>query len=230
MQTFIDFHTHQLAAPPKEVWKNINLQQSTLEFLDPASLQCGQGRSTFSAGIHPWYIDAERQQAQLQTVETMLQHPNCLALGEAGLDRLSKVDFLLQRAIFIEQIHLSERYQKPIILHCVRAFPEILQLKRQFEPRQAWIFHGFNQKKAILEQVQLSGCYLSVGAAVLNPQSVISKLLPNIDLGSFLLETDDKAVSIQEIYHQIMLLKEIEQDALILAMQKNMYKIFGRNE
>ena len=230
MQSFLDFHTHQLAVPSKEVWKNITLQQSALEILDPALLHSGEGRMTFSVGIHPWYIDAERQQEQLQTVATLLQHPNCLALGEAGLDRLSKVDFLLQQSIFIEQIHLSERYQKPIILHCVRAFPEILQLKREFKPSQAWIFHGFNQKKTILEQVQLSGCYLSVGAAVLNPLSAISKLLPNIDIGSIFLETDDKAVTIQEIYDQIMLLKGIDRDSLILAMQKNMYKIFGKRE
>jgi TatD DNase family protein len=230
MQSYLDLHCHQLGEADVEVWKNINLQSSANAFMATDAWNERSGKTTFSAGVHPWYIDAAQPQAQIAKVAILLQHKNCLALGEAGLDKLIQVDYSLQKTIFIEQIELSEYYRKPMILHCVRSFQEILQLKRQFAPKQPWIFHGFNQKETILEQVLDSGCYLSVGAAVLNPKSAISRLLPGIDIDSIFLETDTATASIRAIYKQTMLLKNMKEDALILAIQKNWYKIFGRLE
>jgi len=44
----------------------------------------------FSLGIHPWYIVEAKIEEQLNWLEANLNHPNCLALGECGLDK--KID------------------------------------------------------------------------------------------------------------------------------------------
>lgn len=53
----------------------------------------------------------------------------CLAIGEAGLDKLASADILLQKEVLIRQILLSESVGKPLVIHCVKAFNELIELK-----------------------------------------------------------------------------------------------------
>lgn len=52
------------------------------------------------------------------------------AIGECGLDKYSQVDFDIQKQYFIKQIELSELTHKPLIIHCVKAYNELLNLKK----------------------------------------------------------------------------------------------------
>ena len=64
----------------------------------------------YSIGIHPWYIDAASLTDDLAIIDKALATKNCLALGECGLDKLSKTDFNLQKVVFEKQLLLAEKH------------------------------------------------------------------------------------------------------------------------
>ena len=62
----------------------------------------------YSIGIHPWYIDENRLENDLKTIEEKLQLSECLALGECGLDKRIEIPLALQIEVFEKQIELAE--------------------------------------------------------------------------------------------------------------------------
>ena len=97
----------------------------------------------FSVGIHPWFLD--NWQAQLDAVVTLASHPNCWAIGECGIDKNTSTPLPLQQQIFTEQIAIAEALQKPLIIHCVKAYSEVIALRQRTHARQLWVLHGFRQ-------------------------------------------------------------------------------------
>ena len=83
----------------------------------------------YSIGIHPWYIDEKRVDSDLAIINEKLQFPHCLALGECGLDKRIEIPMQLQLEVFEKQISIAETHQKPLVLHLVAAFDELLALK-----------------------------------------------------------------------------------------------------
>ncbi|KAF5297934.1 hypothetical protein FQR65_LT19644 [Abscondita terminalis] len=76
-------------------------------------------------GIHPWYIVADRVEDDLAVIEEKIQTSNCLAVGECGLDKRIEIPFSLQEQVFRKQLALAQKYQKPVVIHCVASFPGI---------------------------------------------------------------------------------------------------------
>ena len=62
---------------------------------------------------------------------------------------MAKAPMELQLAVFKEQVKLSEKLGLPLIIHCVKAMDELLAVKKEFRPQQAWIWHGFRGKTGI---------------------------------------------------------------------------------
>ncbi len=164
---------------------------------------------------------------ELFLLEEKLQHENCYAIGECGLDKAIDVDFNFQKAVFIQQIHLSEKYQKPMILHCVSAVKEIIEIKKQFSPSQTWIFHGFQKNKQLAESLVFNGIFLSFGETVLS-KSDLQNVILDFPLDYLFIETDNSEVSIVSIYQKIAIIKNIEIAALKEKIQVNFNTIFKK--
>ncbi|MDR3142179.1 MAG: TatD family hydrolase [Tannerellaceae bacterium] len=172
-----------------------------------------------SVGIHPWYIeDVAVQMKQLRDVAAL---PEVVAIGEAGLDRLTDTPIDIQRDIFARQAHLAEALQKPFIIHCVKAWEELIAVKKQIKPKTAWIIHGFRGKPDMAEQLVYQGFYLSFGA-YFNPGS-----LPTGYPDHILTETDDKDSNIQMVYRQIASALHITEEELGKQIQKNVKSLFS---
>jgi TatD DNase family protein len=62
------------------------------------------------------------------------------------------------------QLHLAERVQKPVTLHIVRTFHQILSLRREISPKQRWVIHGFRGKPQLAQQLLDAGFCLSYGS------------------------------------------------------------------
>ena len=181
--------------------------------------------SLHSRGIHPWNVD-ENYRLKLRELQTDLQYPFCLALGEIGLDKLCSSDFELQRKAFIQQIELSEEFKLPIIIHCVKASNELFQLKKEVKPSQKWIWHGFN-KIHLLQQALDIEIIPSVGQAIINNQPLqqeVSKLNPN----QFLLETDTSSFSIETIYKTVAMSRNYSLETLQKEQITNFKTIFTK--
>lgn len=177
----------------------------------------------FSIGIHPCFINSLHIDNQLETIKQKLQHKNCIALGEIGLDKLCAVDFSLQQKVLEKQMKLATEYQKPIIIHCVKAHQEIISIFKKSDFACAKIIHGFNKNQHIAMQFLANNFYLSFGKSLLY-SATLQKVFHNIPLEKIFLETDETNLSIRTIYQKAAILKNLSIEQLqqiILENAKN---------
>jgi len=179
----------------------------------------------YSIGIHPWYIDENRLENDLKTIEEKLQLSECLALGECGLDKRIEIPLALQIEVFEKQIELAEKYQKPLVLHLVAAFDELIEIKKRLKITVPIIIHGFSKNEQVAKQLIDNGFYLSFGKYLLrNPElETVLKSVPN---DRFFLETDTIEETLDEVYTLAAKYKNIKMEDLIEILNVNFNTVF----
>lgn len=182
----------------------------------------------YSIGIHPWHIDANRLENDLKIIEEKLQLKECLALGECGLDKRIEVPMVLQIEVFERQIALAEKYEKPLVLHLVAAFDELIEIKKRLKITVPIIIHGFSKNEQVAQQLIVNGFYLSFGKYLLrNPDlETVFKSVPN---DKFFLETDTIEETLEEVYTLAAKYKNIKIEDLIELVNTNFTAVFKSN-
>ena len=173
-----------------------------------------------------WYLDANFLDEDLAIIESKLPLENCLAIGECGLDKRIAIPLSLQTEVFEKQLLLAQQYAKPVILHCVAAFQELIAIKNQLKITVPMIVHGFSKNEIIAKQLVDAGFYLSFGKYLLrNPElEPVFKTIPN---ERFFLETDTIEEGIREVYAIAAKIRTIEADILQQQIQKTYTKVFS---
>lgn len=207
---YVNIHTH--------------LREGEIYILDISDGKDSREGEWCSWGIHPLYIRGEKQIGQL---EVMAREGKIVAIGEAGLDRNSETAMPFQLALLEQEVLLSEKYHLPLIIHCVRAYPELLALYKKCRPRQVWIIHGYNNNRQILEQLLEHGFYISVGKKVFIGQSNISRYLSFIPLNRLFLETDDSDFPLESVYTETARILSLPLEVLKERVYGNFQKLFG---
>lgn len=178
-------------------------------------------QNKFSVGIHPKDV-SEHFDERFLWLKRVSEDENCIAIGECGLDGLIEVDEELQEECFEKQILWANEIKKPVIIHCVRRFSQLLRFKKFAEVPM--IVHGFNKKRNIADDLQNAGFYLSFGKAVL--QNVyLQQILADFPISRMFLETDDADFEIEELYQKTSELKSISIENLENQIQENLRKI-----
>jgi TatD DNase family protein len=185
---YIDIHTH-VAKPASGIFIIDSLMAH--EGRIPDKLQ----GVTYTYGIHPWFLNENNHKQLIESVENSVGHNNVIAIGEAGFDKLRGPSSELQRKAFEEQVVIADAHMKPVIIHCVRAWEELLAVHRNLKPKTQWLIHGFRGNKELASQLLLKGMYLSFWFDfALRPES--SKLLKSLPKSRVFLETDGADVNI----------------------------------
>lgn len=179
----------------------------------------------FSSGIHPWKAK-NFNVAKLKRLEEISSHKNCLAIGEIGLDKLKGPALQIQIEVFKQQVLIAEEMNLPVIIHCVKAWNELREVKRQLQPTSPWIFHGFS-KVSILKEVIDEGLIISLGQQILN-NSKLQFAINDLPLNRLLLETDDSSIRISQVYEQVSKLKKINLSDLEKTIEENTFNIFPK--
>lgn len=213
---------------------NIHTHTPTLDPATPEieSVYFGQpepGRSPMqSFGLHPWYLAGPDLVAAKAWLYEHAARPETRAIGEAGLDKLTATPRSLQLEAFHICFEASEAFRKPLILHCVRAFDDILALKKQWKPAQPWIFHGFEKNPETARRLLDAGCFLSFGAALFRPNSHTPDALRQTPADRFFLETDDSDHAIEAVYERAGTIRDMAPADLQVQVQQNFESVFGR--
>jgi TatD DNase family protein len=184
-----------------------------------------------SLGLHPWFIEIPWQdswQNSWQNLENLSQLSQVIAIGECGLDRNCKLPIALQTVIFQNQIQLAERLRKPLVIHCVKAFSELIALKKQTKPVMPWIIHGFHKKASVYQLLLDHGFYFSFGAAILQDQAFVTEAIATMPIGKFLLETDDRQdLQIEQIYERTAQLRKVSISTLEIELLETYQQLTG---
>ncbi len=181
----------------------------------------------YSAGIHPWYIQKERIKEHIRITEEYAQNNNIIAIGEAGLDKISQTDYNLQKEVFAMQIKLAEKYNLPLIIHCVKAWDDFLHLRKNADNELPWIFHAFNSGIEMAQQLAAKNCYLSFGEFLLHKAKIV-KAFSEIGTDKVFIENDDSKIPIQEIYKKASEVKKMPEEHLKEAIYDNFQRCFQK--
>ena len=143
------------------------------------------------------------------------------------MDKRIEITIDLQTTVFLKQIVLAEKYQKPIVLHLVAAFDELIAIKKELNIVVPMIVHGFSKNEQIAKQLLDKGFYLSFGKYLLrNPElKEVFQAVPN---DRFFLETDTVDETIEEVYALAATYKGMTLDALQKQIAVNFESVFGR--
>ena len=176
----------------------------------------------FSAGIHPCDVG----KYELGAFSLLFDSPRCLAVGECGLDRTSDVSLPVQMKAFEAQIAEAERRGKPLIIHCVRCFPELLHLKSTCSAdAPVWVIHGFRGTKRKAFDLLNTGCVLSFGAGLLRDAGNMD-YFAEIPLDRILVETDESPDLFERILSEAASMHLLSPSEFAVAVRTNFKRIF----
>lgn len=184
-----DLHTHSTTDTTGQALCNLSMDcltgiQTLPDHLPPH----------LSAGIHPCY-EGNWQEALIQLqqlAESGLLH----AIGECGIDHRSSVPLSQQLLYLRSQALLARRHHLPLIIHCVKGWPELLTIRELHDTGAPVIVHGFRGKPTLAQQLLRAGFHLSFGLKC-NQQSLT--LCPHERRWA---ETDDEPqLTLQEVLH-----------------------------
>lgn len=212
---FYNLHTHKFTN-----------NTDTIELVNQYPWEFVQGIPHYSIGIHPWYINENRLESDLKIIEAKLQLPECLALGECGLDKRIDIPMALQTTVFEKQIALAENYQKPLVLHLVAAYQELIEIKNRLNITVPIILHGFSKNEQVAQQMIDNGFYLSFGKYLLR-NSDLKQVFLSVPNDRFFLETDTIEEPLTEVYTLAATYKGLKMDALQKQVAATWEKIFG---
>ena len=168
-------------------------------------------------GIHPW-------RAADEALPRKEKYAAADLVGEIGLDFACDVERSKQEEVFRAQLSIAEELQKPIVLHCVRAFEPTMKILAEYDLR-AVIFHGFIGSVQQAERAIEKGYFLSFGANTSRSPKTI-EALRNTPLDKIFVESDESKKNIEEIYSEIATLKGCKQGLLEQAILENYNNIF----
>ena len=213
---FFNLHTHHYTNQP-DVLELVNQYPHEFNDLVP----------NYSIGIHPWYIVEDRIEADFEFLESKLTDKKCLAIGECGLDKRIVLSMDLQQNIFEKHLALAEKYQKPVIIHCVAAFQELIAITINRKVSVPMIVHGFSKNELVAKELLANGFYLSFGKwLILNPElELVFQSVPNERI---FLETDTITEEIQEVYAFAAKYKNLEINSLEEIVLKNYNTVFNK--
>lgn len=203
-----DIHTHHHPATPGTA-----IVQLTPDAFFP------QPGHFYSVGLHPWGI-RDDWRTQMAKLLVMALHTHVLMIGEAGLDKKNgSAPMETQMEVFREHVRLSELIRKPLIIHCVKAFDELLAIRKEMKASLPWIVHGFRGGVEQWQQLTRAGLHISIGKHY--DAELIKRLTPQ----QLLIESDD-TTEIDLVYNLVSNDTGIDGADLARQVAENIHLLF----
>ncbi|XP_010525024.1 PREDICTED: uncharacterized protein LOC104802901 isoform X2 [Tarenaya hassleriana] len=114
---------------------------------------------------------------------------------EIGLDKGSKgreIDFSDQVGVFRQQLELAKELKKPVSVHCVRAFGDLLEILKSVGPLPSGIIlHSYLGSAEMVPEFAKFGAYFSFSGFLMSmSEKKAKKMLKAVPSDRILLETD----------------------------------------
>ncbi len=145
-----------------------------------------------SFGLHPWFI-ADRSPEWLKTLEHWLvQYPQA-GVGEIGIDhKCEEYDERDQESVFLAQLKLAQRLERPVSIHCRKAWGRLIALLDEVGtlPR-GMLIHCYGGSAEIAQALVKRGAYISFSGSITRPNNrKAGPAIRAVPEGRILIETD----------------------------------------
>jgi TatD DNase family protein len=205
-----DSHAH---LQDSRIISNLDLIMSRAQAADVASVVCCgstqddwilvseiaiQYKNVIPAfGLHPWYLD-ERNDGWESALISYLEKNTNAAVGEIGLDRtLETFNEKEQVAIFVKQIDIARQFQRPVSVHCRKAWGALIAvLQKKIHQKFSVVIHSYSGAPDLVDELVKLGCMLSFSSSILSSENKkAGASIARVPAGNLLLETDSPDIS-----------------------------------
>jgi len=120
-------------------------------------------------GLHPWYA-SEAAPGWMERLASLAGTAR-IGIGECGLDfALQDADRELQETVFRLQLRLARDLDRPLSIHCRRAWEPLAAIARkEGRPKAGAVIHAFSGSAEVARELQGLGFHLGFGCSLANP-------------------------------------------------------------
>lgn len=148
----------------------------------------------FAVGIHPDNTTGDIENTYINKVnelEKLILNKKCVAIGEIGLDYYGEnKDKEKQKDLFIRQLELAKKYDKPIIIHNREAVEDVYNIVKNYNLRG--VIHCYSENYEWAKKFLDLGYNISFTGIITfkscKPESI--EAVKNIPLDRMFVETD----------------------------------------
>lgn len=177
-------------------------------------------------GVHPWCVPAFARKFDFEAMEEFL--PEARAIGEIGLDKKCEADFDAQVLYFKAQLGIAHARNLPIILHCIKAWTEIVEILENEKRPEKILIHAASCPLDIAKRLQKMGAMFSFG---LREMGTIKGLAcaANVDLDSILVESDGGSAreDLEKAADLLANLRNETRESMSEIIESNFIRLFG---
>lgn len=148
-----------------------------------------------SCGISPNDIE-DYSEENLQKIEEMAKKNKVVAIGEIGLDyHWNDNNKEEQKELFIKQIDIANKYNKPIIIHTRDAFIDTIEILKSHPVKNTGIFHCCPLNQELIKEGLKLGYYISFSGVITFKNAKSDGPVSIVPLDRILIETDSPYLS-----------------------------------
>jgi len=193
-------------------------------------------------GIHP----TEAKNASLcdfESMEKLSENPKVVAIGECGLDYYWDKTYIdEQKKVFLKQIEIAKKLQKPLIIHDREAHKDTFDLLTQnSNGEMPIVMHCFSGSIEFAMECIRKGFYIGIGGVVtFKNAKKMHEVAEKIPLENLLLETDapyltpmpfrgkrNEPAYVKLIAEEIAKIRGISVEEVAQSTTINARKVFG---
>lgn len=143
-----------------------------------------------TVGFLPEILEREESN-NIEELERLIQNEKVIGIGEIGLDyHWYKDNKEAQKKLFILQIELAIKYNKPIVIHCREAIQDCYDIMKNYKDLRGTM-HCYSGSIEMAKEIIKLGFYISIGGvSTFKNSKTIKDVIKEIPLEYILLETD----------------------------------------
>jgi len=199
----------------------------------------------FSAGIHPHEAGKEADASNYDAIIEAVDHPRCVAVGEAGLDYF--YDYAPRQAqadSFRTQIAVARDTGLPIIVHARDADDDMIKILRDEMDKGAFtgVLHCFSSGAGLAQAALDIGFYISFSGIITFNKSVeLREIAKSVPLSRILVETDSPYLAptpyrgktnepgyTRYVCEKVAEIKQVELTEMARQTRQNTYDLFTK--
>lgn len=193
-------------------------------------------------GIHPWFVYLAISGWEERLEQFLLRFPSA-GVGECGLDKSDKhkKNIDTQIVIFKKHLQIAEKLNRPVSIHCVKAWMELFEALGNYKGKIKGVIHSFSGSVEIMEQLVNAGFYISFSPFILkNCSKKTLEAIKKTPIDNILIETDspdtriiNKAFStpagLPLVLQKVAEIRNEDIDVIAASTYGNTKRLFGIN-
>lgn len=191
-------------------------------------------------GIQPEEV-SKCSSDDLRFIEEHINDDKIIAVGEIGLDYHYECDKELQKDVFLKQLEIAKKYNKPVIVHSRDCINETYNILKDYNLKG--IMHCYSGSVEMARKFNEIGFLLGIGGIATFKNAVkIIEVIKEVDLEYIVVETDspylspepyrgkkNEPLNVQVIVDKICSIKGLDRNLVGDTISSNVVSLFDKH-